>query len=93
MALDGGLLRALSGYDGGDPSVYPGAFPPPPGVVPNLENPPDSGRAVAIASLATCLAIATILFALRAYVKIRITRNLLLEDGTYSPRRYWRHPS
>lgn len=72
--------RAISGFNGGDPSRYPGAFPPPPGVTPELNDPPDAGRQGAIAGLAICLAVATILFAVRVFVKLRITRRLLLED-------------
>jgi hypothetical protein len=80
MALSHLAQRAVSGFNGGDPSKYPGAFPPPHGVTPNLANPPDAGRQGGIAGLTVCLALATILFVVRVYVKLRITRRLLLED-------------
>ncbi|CAH0050507.1 unnamed protein product [Clonostachys solani] len=80
MPLSSLVARAVSGFNGGDPSKYPGAFPPPPGVVPNLKNPPDAGRVGGVSTLVVCLAVSTILFAIRFYVKLRITRRFLLED-------------
>lgn len=74
------LTRAVSGFNGGNPSLYPGAFPPPKGVTPNLHNPPDAGRKANIAGLTVCLGVTTILVGVRAYVKLRVTRRLLLED-------------
>lgn len=83
----GGLhyARAVSGFNGGDPSKYPGAFPPPPGVTADLDNPQDAGRKGNIAGLVICLALATLLFAVRVQVKLRITRRLLLEDCKIIP--------
>ncbi|CAG9987978.1 unnamed protein product [Clonostachys byssicola] len=80
MPLSSLVSRAVSGFNGGDPSKYPGAFPPPAGVVANLKNPPDAGRVAGVSTLVVCLAVSTILFAVRFYVKLRITRRFLLED-------------
>lgn len=77
--------RAVQGFNGGDPSKYPGAFPPPPGVTPNLTHPPDAGRKALIAGLTVCLILITMLFSVRAFVKIRITRRILMEDGMCHP--------
>lgn len=63
------------------PDSYPGAFPPPPGVTPNLENPKDAGRVANIVGLVICDVLVTVLFATRVWVKLRITKNILLEDG------------
>lgn len=63
------------------PQTYPGAFPPPPGVAPNLEHPEDAGRVANIAVLVVCDVMATLLFAVRIWVKVRITRNILIEDS------------
>jgi hypothetical protein len=82
MPLSSLVSRAVSGFNGGDPSKYPGAFPPPAGVVANLKNPPDAGRVAGVSTLVVCLAVSTILFAVRFYVKLRITRRFLLEDCT-----------
>uniref|UniRef100_A0A8H7K7I4 Rhodopsin domain-containing protein n=1 Tax=Bionectria ochroleuca TaxID=29856 RepID=A0A8H7K7I4_BIOOC len=82
MPLSSLVSRAVSGFNGGDPSKYPGAFPPPAGVVANLKNPPDAGRVAGVSTLVVCLAVSTILFAVRFYVKLRITRRFLLEDLT-----------
>ncbi|CAI6097340.1 unnamed protein product, partial [Clonostachys chloroleuca] len=80
MPLSSLVSRAVSGFNGGDPSKYPGAFPPPAGVVANLKNPPDAGGVAGVSTLVVCLALSTILFAVRFHVKLRITRRFLLED-------------
>lgn len=54
---------------------------PPPGIVPELQNPPQAEQGPNVAGLAVCLSIATILFAVRSYVKFKIRRNYLVEDG------------
>lgn len=82
MPLSSLVSRAVSGFNGGDPSKYPGAFPPPAGVVANLKNPPDAGGVAGVSTLVVCLALSTILFAVRFHVKLRITRRFLLEDCT-----------
>lgn len=61
---------------------YPGAVPPPPGVTPNLENPTDQGHIVNIVGLAICVSFVSIFFFIRVFVKLRITRSILLEDGS-----------
>ncbi|KAI0811840.1 hypothetical protein GGR55DRAFT_642056 [Xylaria sp. FL0064] len=52
---------------------------PPPGVVPNLEHPPNRNRLVLIVII-ICLTVATIASLLRAYSRIRILRNVSRED-------------
>ncbi|OLN96627.1 hypothetical protein CCHL11_00821 [Colletotrichum chlorophyti] len=60
-----------------------GAFPPPPGVVPDFENPRDAGWRLNIVVM-TCMAAATTLFfGLRTYVKMTIPNQLLPEDCMY----------
>lgn len=54
---------------------------PPPGIVPELQNPPRAGQGGNLAGLGICISVATILFAVRLYVKFRIRRNYLVEDG------------
>ena len=77
------IVRASSSAgpvnNGSEP--YPGAFPPPPGVTPDLENPRDAGRLANIVCLAICDVLVTVLFATRMWVKLRITKNVLAEDG------------
>lgn len=70
--------RAVQCFNGGDPSKYPGAFPPPPEVTPNLAHPLDAGRKAGLAGLTVCLILATMAFSIRAIVKLRITRDILL---------------
>jgi hypothetical protein len=70
-----GLLRRA------DNDSYPGAAPPPPGVTPNLENPADHGSTLNLTIVSICLSLATILFVLRMYVKIRISRHFFWEDA------------
>lgn len=62
---------------------YPGAVPPPPGVTPNLDDPPDAGRISNIVVVALCLGIATLLFFIRVYVKLMISCAVLIEDGMF----------
>ncbi|CAG9975140.1 unnamed protein product [Clonostachys byssicola] len=62
------------------PGLNGGAAPPPPGVIPNFENPPDAGRIATIAVFAVCYPLSTALFATRIYSKIVIIRQLVLED-------------
>ena len=63
-------------------SDFPGAIPPPPGVEPNLVNPSSSGRRGAnVTILVLCNVIVTILFSLRVYVKLSVTKRIFLEDG------------
>ncbi|KAK7227970.1 hypothetical protein V2G26_000140 [Clonostachys chloroleuca] len=70
--LEGRVATGLNG----------GAAPPPPGVIPNFENPPDAGRIATIAVFAVCYPLSTALFATRIYSKIVIIRQLVLEDVT-----------
>ena len=62
---------------------YPGSIPPPPGVTPNLENPPDAGRALNIGIMITCDVLVLMFFTMRVVAKTRITRQILLEDGWF----------
>ncbi|KAI1348543.1 hypothetical protein F5Y01DRAFT_306736 [Xylaria sp. FL0043] len=55
------------------------AYIPPPGVVPNLEHPPNRNRLVLIVII-ICLTVATIASLLRGYSRICILRNVSRED-------------
>lgn len=77
FAMRGEANEAIIGGPG-----FPGALPPPPGVEPNLVNPSGSGRRMAnVAVLVLCDIVVTILFGLRVYVKLGVTKRLFLEDG------------
>ncbi|MCJ1242663.1 hypothetical protein MMC14_010672 [Varicellaria rhodocarpa] len=52
---------------------------PPPGITPNFENPP-SIQSISYAVSAICLFITTLAVGLRIFTKIRVDRNLKLED-------------
>jgi hypothetical protein len=56
-----------------------GLEPPPPGVVPNFVNPESTGYKVIITTIVTWT-IATSIICLRAYVKLRIMREILIDD-------------
>lgn len=79
----GAASSAAAATNGSEP--YPGAFPPPPGVTPNLEDPKDTGRVANIVGLVICDVLVTVLFATRVWVKFRITKNILAEDGKLIP--------
>lgn len=64
-----------------DEASYPGAVPPPPGDIPDLGNPQDASRTLGLAVLIGCDILVTIFFTTRAYVKVRVTHEILLEDG------------
>ena len=55
---------------------------PPPGITPNFENPP-SIQSISYAVSAICLFITTLAVGLRIFTKIRVDRNLKLEDCQY----------
>ncbi|KAI1826995.1 hypothetical protein F4861DRAFT_494697 [Xylaria intraflava] len=55
------------------------ALEPPPGVMPDLDHPPND-NAVALAAVTICLIFATISFILRFYSRIFVLRKLLPED-------------
>lgn len=55
------------------------AMKPPPGVVPNVENPPN-GNAMALSILSVCLAISTISMALRFYSRLAVLKIMELQD-------------
>ncbi|KAK1991999.1 integral membrane protein [Colletotrichum falcatum] len=59
-----------------------GAFPPPPGVIPNFENPRDAGRLLNVVAMSVMMGVTTIFFATRAYVKSFQATSLLPEDWT-----------
>lgn len=55
---------------------------PPPGVVPDFDNPPDAGHMLNIAVTAACTAIVTIFFSIRLFTKCFIQHRFQLEDWT-----------
>ncbi|KAI1399382.1 hypothetical protein F4819DRAFT_498029 [Hypoxylon fuscum] len=57
------------------------ALTPPSGVIPNLENPPNSNT-LAIAVITLCLCIWTTAFALATYSRLRCMKNLHIEDSS-----------
>ncbi|KDN59729.1 putative integral membrane protein [Colletotrichum sublineola] len=59
-----------------------GAFPPPPGVVPNFENPRDAGWMLNVVGMSVMMGVTTIFFVIRAYVKFFHSSSLLPEDWT-----------
>ncbi|ORY66613.1 uncharacterized protein BCR38DRAFT_512850 [Pseudomassariella vexata] len=60
-----------------------GAVPPPPGRVPNFENPQDLGRVPHLIGVITCFALSTLFVAIRCYVKVTNTnRRWMIEDMT-----------
>ncbi|TEA09178.1 hypothetical protein C8034_v012405 [Colletotrichum sidae] len=59
-----------------------GAFPPPPGVIPNFDDPRDAGWTLNIAGMSVMAAVTTIFFGVRTYVKISAGNPLLPEDWT-----------
>ncbi|KAI5458802.1 hypothetical protein BGZ63DRAFT_362455 [Mariannaea sp. PMI_226] len=54
--------------------------PPPPGVVPNFDNPVDVAWTRNVAIMIVCDALVTIFFIIRVYVKIHISHRILAED-------------
>lgn len=58
------------------------AAAPPPNTVPNLENPHNENR-LAIAVIATCLALATVFSVLRVFSRVFCVRKVRLEDCKY----------
>ncbi|KAI1861793.1 hypothetical protein JX265_009296 [Neoarthrinium moseri] len=60
-----------------------GAAPPPPGVVPDFDNPADAGFLADRAGLLTFASLATVFFILRCYVKIFISPRMMAEDWTF----------
>ncbi|KZL77962.1 integral membrane protein [Colletotrichum tofieldiae] len=59
-----------------------GAFPPPPGVIPNFESPRDAGWMLNVVGMSVMAAITTFFFAIRAYVKFSLASPFLPEDWT-----------
>ncbi|TIC96196.1 hypothetical protein CH35J_008947 [Colletotrichum higginsianum] len=59
-----------------------GAFPAPPGVIPNFENPRDAGWTLNVASMSVMAAVTTLFIGIRTYVKFSLTTPLLPEDYT-----------
>ncbi|KAI0121425.1 hypothetical protein F4776DRAFT_630805 [Hypoxylon sp. NC0597] len=55
------------------------ALSPPPGVIPQLDNPP-SNRATAISVPIVCLVVSTLAMAMRLYTRIRIIRHMSITD-------------
>ncbi|KAH6683645.1 integral membrane protein [Plectosphaerella plurivora] len=59
-----------------------GQLPPPPGIVPNFDNPRDVGHNANITGLIICCVLATTLIAIRAYVRFFVNRRILVSDVT-----------
>ncbi|KAH6704201.1 hypothetical protein BKA61DRAFT_493526 [Leptodontidium sp. MPI-SDFR-AT-0119] len=59
-----------------------GAFPPPPGVIPNFKNPDSQGYRVTLA-IAIMFPLATIVLLLRVYTRMVIVRNVGTDDLTH----------
>lgn len=57
------------------------AVDPPPGVVPNFDNPPDAGHNLTLVTANVCIILIGVLVLVRAYVKAFIMRQIMLEDG------------
>lgn len=62
---------------------YPGAIPPPPGVIPDLKHPHGSRQQLAFGIAITCIGLASLFFFTRVYVRLRIARAILPEDGMH----------
>lgn len=61
-----------------------GAFPPPPGVSPDFENPRDAGWLLNVVGMSVMAAVTTFFFGIRTYVKLSTPSKLLPEDCMYS---------
>ncbi|EXF83815.1 integral membrane protein [Colletotrichum fioriniae PJ7] len=59
-----------------------GAFPPPPGVTPNFENPRDAGWMWNVVGMSVLAAITTLFFGIRTYVKFSMATPFLPDDWT-----------
>ncbi|KAF3800412.1 hypothetical protein GCG54_00014211 [Colletotrichum gloeosporioides] len=59
-----------------------GAFPPPPGRVPNFAQPEDLGRTNLVVGLAVMAGLTTIMFGLRSYSKTALNTHWYTEDWT-----------
>ncbi|OHW94173.1 integral membrane protein [Colletotrichum incanum] len=57
-----------------------GAFPPPPGVTPNFEDPRDAGWMLNVVGMSVMAATTTFFFAIRTYVKFSLASPFLPED-------------
>ena len=55
------------------------ALPPPPGVIPQLDHPPNL-RTTGIAAQVVCLVLATLALCMRLYTKAAIIRQIVLAD-------------
>ncbi|KAK1492306.1 integral membrane protein [Colletotrichum abscissum] len=63
-------------------TVLTGAFPPPPGVTPNFENPRDAGWMWNVVGMSVLAAIATLFFGIRTYLNFTMARPFLPDDWT-----------
>ncbi|CAI6097183.1 unnamed protein product [Clonostachys chloroleuca] len=63
---------------------YPGGIPPPLGLIPDLERPYGSRQQFALGIAITCIGLASLFFFTRLYVRLRITRAMLAEDGVHN---------
>lgn len=55
------------------------AHAPPPGVIPNLDSPPNN-NALAVFAASICLVVSTVAFLIGAYAKIFCTKKIHIED-------------
>lgn len=66
-----------------DPQGRVGFAPPPPGVTPDFDNPQDVKWTLNVAVLTVCNVLVTVCFLLRCYVKLFVTRHILVADCMY----------
>lgn len=66
-----------------NPLLGPG-LEPPPGVIPNFTNPPDTQRTAFIVTLVLCLSVTSVFVPLRLYTKLFIVKKPQWEDCKYS---------
>ncbi|KAK8024303.1 hypothetical protein PG993_012369 [Apiospora rasikravindrae] len=57
-----------------------GAVPPPPGVTPNFQHPPDAGRTTNLVGSIVCVTVVFFAFLLRCYAKYSIRQKYTIED-------------
>ncbi|KAK8071147.1 hypothetical protein PG997_011350 [Apiospora hydei] len=62
------------------PSPTVGAVPPPPGVTPNFQHPPDAGRTTILGGSTVCVTVVFVAFLLRCCAKYSIRQKYTIED-------------
>ncbi|KZL81094.1 integral membrane protein, partial [Colletotrichum incanum] len=81
-------MRLISSWQGlenmaafnNDPQGRIGFLPPPPGQIPNFDNPQDINWTLNVAVLIVCNVLAAVSFFLRCYVKVFINRRIMVAD-------------